>query len=205
MHAMPDPDDKAETAGASCRDASRCILENYGARRQYSETARGFQEHVRSGLPAQMHTVKIDAIDACIEERRQATGVQDFRAMAARRSDGQAQAAPACLTEKRHDRVEHLYALARQQLHEVMIFAAGKSMSSFLFRLIPRLAHRHVETSGGEKAQHTCHAWFTIDIATIVSLEVERDERSACCCHLLGQETHQTVASKLGHGSMPSA
>jgi hypothetical protein len=64
MRAMPDPDDKAETAGASCRDASRCILENYGARRQYSETARGFQEHVRSGFPAQMHTVKIDAIDA---------------------------------------------------------------------------------------------------------------------------------------------
>ena len=84
MRAMPDADDKAETAGASRRDASRCVLENCRARWKHPETARGFQENVRSRLSAQTQPFKIDAIDACIEERGQATGVQDFCAMVAR-------------------------------------------------------------------------------------------------------------------------
>jgi hypothetical protein len=83
VRARPDADDKAETAGACRRDATRCVLENHGARRERSETARSFQEHVRSRLPAQPQAVEIDAIDACIEERCQARGVQEFCAVVA--------------------------------------------------------------------------------------------------------------------------
>jgi len=42
LRATPHADDKAETASASCRDARRCILENYRARWKHAETTRGF-------------------------------------------------------------------------------------------------------------------------------------------------------------------
>ena len=44
---------------------------NTAARGGTTETSCGFQEHVRSWLAGQTETIKIDAIDARIEERRQ--------------------------------------------------------------------------------------------------------------------------------------
>jgi hypothetical protein len=83
MRAASDPDDKAETAGASRGDAGCRIFEHHSANWSDAETARGFQKHVRRRLPAQTETVKINTINAHIEERRQATGPQDFCAMVA--------------------------------------------------------------------------------------------------------------------------
>ena len=79
-----DTDDKAETAGASCFDTRRRILEDCRTRRRCVETACSFQKHVGSRLPSKAQSIKIDAVDSCIEQRRQTGSVQNFRAMVAR-------------------------------------------------------------------------------------------------------------------------
>ena len=81
MHVTPDPNDKAEPSGASRGDASTRVLEYNGAYWRTAETSRSFQKHVRSRLAAQPETVKIDTVDAYIEECRQAASPQDFCAV----------------------------------------------------------------------------------------------------------------------------
>lgn len=81
MRVAPDPDDKAEIAGSGCSDACCRVLEYHGANWRSAETARGFQKHVRSGLPAHTEAIKIDTIDPRIEECRQTSNPQDFCAM----------------------------------------------------------------------------------------------------------------------------
>ncbi len=81
LHVAPDPDDKAEPSGASRGDAGSGILEYDGARWRNAETSRGLQKHVRSWFAAQTETVKIDAVDAYLKERRQVASPQDFCAV----------------------------------------------------------------------------------------------------------------------------
>ena len=137
MHAMPDADDKAETTGASCRHAGRGVLENRDARWNHPKSARPFQEHVRSRLPSEAQIVEIDAINSCIEVRRQAGSTQDFCTMVTGRRNGRAHAPVSSIAEKDHGGVEHLHALARQKLEEIVIFSASNAMNSLLFRPIP--------------------------------------------------------------------
>ena len=69
--ARPYANDQAETAGASCSNASRGVLEHDSASWRYAETPSGFEEHVSSGLSGETETVKIYTIDSSIKERGQ--------------------------------------------------------------------------------------------------------------------------------------
>ena len=60
--------------------------------------------------------------------------------------------------------------------------------NGFLFRRFPKIPHGQVDIPGGKKTQHTRHARFAIDIALIVSLEVEGHEWSTCLRRLPGKE-----------------
>jgi hypothetical protein len=60
------------------------VLENCDLRWKYTETACGFEEYVRRRLSCKSETVEINAVDPRIEERRHASGAQDFCAIATR-------------------------------------------------------------------------------------------------------------------------
>ena len=70
----------------------------------------------------------------------------------------------------------------------------GKSVTVFVHcsgrRCRPSALARNnaAGSSDGEKAQDARDARFAIDIAAIISVEVEGDERGACLCHLSGEK-----------------
>ena len=136
---MPYADDKAETAGAGCRHARCCVLENYGARWKDAETASGFQEHIRSRFPGEAQVVKIDAIDAYIEECRREIPARRISAQW-RLDEATAVRMPRPPAPRRRPRPGRTPARPRvQKLQEIAIFALSKSMEQFLFRLSPRV------------------------------------------------------------------
>ncbi len=61
-------------------------------------------------------------------------------------------------------------------------------MSGVWFRVSPWLPHGHVDAAGGEEVQHARDARFAIDIATVVSLQIEGDECSSGLGRSLGEE-----------------
>ena len=67
-------------------------------------------------------------------------------------------------------------------------------MDAFLFRRFPKIPHGQVDIPGGKKTQHTRHARFAIDIALIVSLEVEGHEWSTCLRRLPGKELIKSLS-----------
>jgi hypothetical protein len=95
---------------------------------------RAASKHIWSRFPGEAQIVEIDAIYACIEERGQASGAQDLCAIATGGSNGRAHTAASSIAKNGYGGVEHLHALACQKLQEIVIFAAGETMDSLLFR-----------------------------------------------------------------------
>jgi hypothetical protein len=72
-------------------------------------------------------------------------------------------------------------------LGEIVIFAGSKPVNGSSFRLISGCAHGHVNTPAGEKAKRACEARFAVEIAAVISFEIEGDKRGAAPCSSLGK------------------
>ena len=198
MRAMPDADDEAETAGASRGDAGSGVLEHHACaggtprRRAASRnmSGAGFPARPRRSrsMPSTRASKSAVKRPACRISAQ--WWLDEATAMRTPRSAG--------LPEKNHGRVEHLYALARQKLEKIVILAAGKPVNRCLFRPIPGSPMGTSMPRAARKLRHACEAWFAVDIAAIVGLEVEGDEWGAGLRRLLGKKLVKELLPSAG-------
>ena len=162
-----DPDDEAEATGPPGLDAGRRVLEYGGPRGWHAEAAGGLQEHVGGGLAREAEALEVDAVDPHLEERRQACGAQDRRAIPAGRGDRRPHPPGPGLADETHRRVEHLHALPGDEPEEVSIPSLAQPDD--------RLAGL-LDAARGQEASHACPPGLAVDVPAVIRGQVEGDE-----------------------------
>jgi hypothetical protein len=165
-----DPDDEREPTSRARLHAGDRVFDDRGALRLHVKTARCFEEGRRVGLTGQIEARGVDAIDAHVEELRQAGRGEYLRTMPAAGYDGRGNAVASERTDQGDRRSKGAWAQVTQEGHEVVILATSKSGEGVAVGRVVGIAGRKLDPARAEHRSHTIGSPSAVDVLEIVGL-----------------------------------